>query len=117
MRREQRAAADSVVQMLDDRPSQRHAVVSARAAADLVKDHQAAVGGHVQNAGRFGHLDHECALPAGQLVARSDTGEDAIRNTDHGLASRHETADLSQKREQSDLADICALARHIRTGD
>src|SRR3712207_7939011 len=38
VRREQRAAADDVVQVLGDGPRERHAVVGARAAADLVQD-------------------------------------------------------------------------------
>ena len=37
VRGKQRAAADLVVQVLDDRPGQRNAVVGARAAADLVE--------------------------------------------------------------------------------
>ena len=117
VRGEQRAAADVLVQVLDHRPGQRHAVVGARAAADLVEDHQAPRRGRVEDAGGLGHLDHERALPARQLVAGADAGEDAVGNADRRLAGRHEAADLRHEREQGHLADVRALAGHVRAGD
>ena len=41
VRREQRARADAIVEVLGDRPGDRQAVEGRRAAADLVEDHQA----------------------------------------------------------------------------
>src|SRR6266849_9719033 len=43
VRGEERAAADLIVQIFGNGPSQTHAVVGARAATDLIEDHQAAV--------------------------------------------------------------------------
>ena len=51
VRRKKRAAADAIVQVLDDGPRQRDAVVGARAAADLVENDEAAGSGRVENAG------------------------------------------------------------------
>ena len=84
---EQRAAADVVVQVLDDGPGQREAVVGARPAADFVEDHQAARRGVVEDAGRLGHLDHERALAPGQFVAGPDAGEDPVGDADRGRAA------------------------------
>src|SRR5260370_22547009 len=61
VRGEKHAATDLVVQILGNGPSQTHAVVGAGAAADLIEDHQAAVGGVVEDVGGFGHLDHKGA--------------------------------------------------------
>ena len=82
VRGEQRPAADAVVQVLRDGPGQRHAVVGAGAAADLVEDHQAARRGVVQDVGRLGHLHHERALRPAQLVAGADAREDAVGQAD-----------------------------------
>ncbi len=71
--------------MLDDGPGERHAVVSAGAAADLVQNHQASWRGQVEDPRRLGHLDHERALAARQLVARADAGENAIGHADRGF--------------------------------
>src|SRR5439155_3808057 len=54
VRGEKHAATDLVVQILGNGPSQTYAVVGAGAAADLSEDHQAAVGGGVQDVGAFG---------------------------------------------------------------
>ena len=103
--------------MLDHRPGQRHAVVGARAAADLVQDHQAPRRGRVQDPGRLDHLDHERALAAGQFVAGADAGEDPVGHADRRLLRRHEAADLGHQRDQCHLADVRALAGHVGTGD
>ena len=117
VRRKERAAADVLVQEFHHAPGQRNAVVGARAAADLVQDHQAPRRGRVQDPRRLGHLDHERALPPGQLVAGAHAGENAVGHADPRLAGRHETADLGQQRDQRHLANVRALARHVRTGD
>ena len=57
---------------------------------------QAPRRGRVENAGRLGHLDHERALAARQLVARADAGEDPVGHADRRLAGRHEAAHLGQ---------------------
>src|SRR5207244_9450219 len=88
VRGEKHAAADLIVQILGNGPSQTHAVVGAGAAADLIEDHQAAVGGVVEDVGGFGHLDHESAAAPGQLVAGADAREDAVNTADPRLAGR-----------------------------
>ena len=117
VRGEERAAADLLVDVLDDAPGEREAVVGARAAADLVEDHEAARRGRVEDAGGLGHLDHERALTAGELVARADAGEDAIGDADGGAAGRDEAAHLGHEREQRGLANVRAFAGHVGAGD
>ena len=73
--------------------------------------------GVVQDVRRFGHLDHEGTLAARQLVAGSDTREDAIGDADFGFLGRDKTADLRHQRDQRHLADVGALAGHVRAGD
>ena len=46
-----------------------------------------------------------------------DAGEDAVGHADRGLAGGHEAADLRHQRQQRHLADVGALARHVRAGD
>ncbi len=87
MRCEEGPAAELVVDVLRDRPGQRDSVVGARPAADLVEDHEAAVGGGVENPRRLGHLDHERALAAAELVARPDAGKDPVRDPDRRSGS------------------------------
>ena len=117
VRGKQRAATDVVVQVFDNTPGDRNAVVGARTAADFVQNHQAAFGGVIKNPRRLGHLDHEGALAARQLVAGSDASKDAIRNPDRRLTGRYEAAGLSHQGNERHLPDISALARHIGTGD
>ncbi len=71
----------------------------------------------VEDVGGLGHLDHERALAAAQLVGRADAGEEPVDDADPGASGRDEAADLGQDRDQGDLADIGALARHVRAGD
>src|SRR5439155_21817408 len=117
VRGEKHAAADLIVQILGNGPSQTHAVVGAGAAADLIEDHQATVGGVVEDVGGFGNLDHESAAAPGQLVAGADAREDAVNNADPRLAGRHEAADVNHQSQQRHLADVSALAGHIRPSD
>ena len=93
------------------------AVERARAAADLVEDHQAALGGVVEDVGGLGHLDHEGGLAGVQLIAGADAREEAIDQADRRALGGDVAADLRQQRDQRDLADVGALARHVRAGD
>ena len=52
-----------LVEVLDHRLGDRHAVVRRRAAADLVEDDQAASGGLAEDRGGLGHLHHERRQP------------------------------------------------------
>ena len=86
-------------------------------AADLVEDHQALGRGVVEDVGRLGHLDHERALAAAQVVGRADAGEQAVDDADPGTLGRDEAAQMGQDRDQGDLADVGALAGHVGAGD
>ena len=59
VRREQRAAADRVVEVLRHRPRDRDAVEGGGAAANLVEDDERSAGRVVEDGARLGHLDHE----------------------------------------------------------
>ena len=65
---ENRPTTRCVVQVLGHRPGDREPVVGARATPDLVEDHERTLGRTTQDGGRFGHLDHEGALPAGERL-------------------------------------------------
>ena len=117
VRREQSLCANLVVQKFDDGPRQAEAVERARAAADFVQDHQAARRGVVQYVRRLAHLDHEGGLAARKVVARADAREDAVHEVDARRRRRDERTGVSQQREQRDLPDVGALARHVRPGD
>ena len=73
--------------------------------------------GVVEDVGRLGHLDHEGALAAAQVVGGADAGEQAVDDADPGSFGRDEAAQMSQDRDQGDLADIRALAGHVGAGD
>ena len=75
-------------------------------------------GGRVEDPRRLGHLDHEGALAAAQLVAGPHAGENAV-GTCRCVASRAGTklpicANSAIKRR---LADVGALAGHVRAGN
>ncbi|OPZ13176.1 MAG: hypothetical protein BWZ07_00744 [Alphaproteobacteria bacterium ADurb.BinA280] len=73
--------------------------------------------GTVQNAGGFGHLDHESRLPARQIISRADASENAVDGADACTAGRHEAANMGQQNNQSGLPHVGGLAAHVRAGD
>jgi hypothetical protein len=78
VRGEQREGACIGREPRGGRPGQRQPVEGAGAAADLVHQHQAALGGVVQDVRGLGHLDHEGGAAAGEVVRRADAREDAV---------------------------------------
>ena len=76
------------------------------------------VGGVVEDVGGLGHLDHErrsaraCSSSLAPMRVK-------MRSTRPIVAAlrRDEAADLRQQRDQRDLADVGALAGHVRAGD
>ena len=87
---EERPRADAVVQVFRDAPRDGQAVEGRGAAADLVQDDEAALGGVVEDVGGLVHLDHEGRLPAREVVAGADAGEDAVGEANLGaLAGRY----------------------------
>ena len=103
--------------MLGDRPREAQAIERAGSPADLVEDHQASVGGVVQDVGGLGHFDHERGLAGVKLVAGADAREQAIDQADRRAFGRHVAAHLGQQGDQRDLADVGAFAGHVGAGD
>ena len=89
-----RAAARVVVQILHDGAGDGQPVIGAGATPDLVQDHQAARRRVMQDVRRLDHLDHERALPGGEVVLRADAREDAVHQPDARRLRRDERADL-----------------------
>ena len=98
-------------------PGYAEAVKGAGAPAYLVQDHQAPGGGFLQDISRLPHLDHEGALPPGQIVRGPYPGKDPVNQADGRLLSRHEPAHLGHQADQGHLADIGGFARHVGAGD
>ena len=93
------------------------AVQGTGAAPHLVEDHQAAVGGGVQDGGQFGHLDHEGAAPARQVVGRADAGVNGVVHREFGAVGGHEGTDLVQQGAQGHGAQVGAFPGHVRPGE
>jgi hypothetical protein len=103
VRRENRLAADLVVQALRHRPGDGHAIVCRRAASYFIEQYQAARARAVQNSARFAHLDHKSRLAAYEIVGRAHAGEDAVDDAELCTPARDERADLRQYHAQPDL--------------
>ena len=114
---EQGKSPDVVCQVSGAGPGQGQPVVSAGAAADLVDQHQAPVGGVVQDACGLHHFRHEGGFPRGDVIDRADTGEDAVDGADYGALRRDETADMRQQRDERSLAHVGGFAAHVRPGN
>ncbi|MNG01285.1 hypothetical protein D3C84_842570 [compost metagenome] len=99
------------------RPGQRQAIEGAGAAPDFVHQHQAALGGVVQNVRGFAHFHHEGRAPAGQVIAGTDPGEDAVDERQFATGRRHEAADMRQQHNQSGLTHVGGFTAHVRAGD
>ena len=78
VRREQRAAAIGLVQVLDRRPGDRQAVEGRGAAADLVEDDERALARLVEDRRGLDHLDHEGRAPAREIVGGADAREQPV---------------------------------------
>ena len=68
------------MQVFDDRPRDAKPVIGRCPAANLVQNDQRAVGGVVEDVRRLVHLDHEGRVPARQVVAGPDPGEDPVHH-------------------------------------
>ena len=64
----------------------------------------------------LGHLDHEGAAPAGEVVARAYAREDAVDHAYARAARRHVGAHLGHEDYQRRLAQVGALAGHVGAG-
>ena len=113
---EQRERAIVGDQPRGDRVRQRQAVEGRGAAADLVHQHQRAVGGGIQDGRGLGHLDHEGRAAAGQVVGGADAGEDAVDRAQAADLGRHPAAAVGQQHDQRGLAHVGGLAAHVGAG-
>ncbi len=114
---EQGVGANLARQLFGAGPRQREAVVGAGAAANLVHQHQTAGGGVVEDIGGLGHLHHKGGAAGGEIVRRSDAGEDAVDGADAGAVGGHEGADMSQQHDQRGLAHVGRFTAHVGTRD
>ena len=71
-----------VVNVFDNSPCNRQAIICGRAATDLVKNQQTTRRGMMQNIRRLHHLHHKGGLPGMDFILRANAGEDAIHQTD-----------------------------------
>ena len=111
------SATDPLSQIFCDRPGDGNTVVSARPSSHLIQNYQGSFGGIVENPGRFDHLHHESGLSVNQIVRRSDTGEDAIRQSEHRLFCRNKSTHLAENTDQGSLPNVGRFTRHVRTSD
>ena len=114
---EQRVAAVLVGQVAGHCVGQCQAVVGGGATADLIHQHQRMRGGVMQDVAGLGHFDHEGRLPAGEVIAGADAGEDAVDRPDQRTAGRHEAADVGQQHDQRVLPHVGRFTAHVRAGD
>ena len=98
MRRKERPRPTSsvFVQVFDNGPGDRNAVISRRASTQLVEEHETALRKVVHNVGRLTHLHHKRTLAHRNIVAGADTRKDLVDHTDLRLFSRHKSAHLRE---------------------
>ncbi len=98
-------------------PRERQAVEGTGAAAHFVHEHEAFVGGVVEDVRRLGHFQHERRAAPGQIVGGADAREDAVEGAEHRAFGRHETADVREDGDQRRLAHVGAFSAHVGAGD
>ena len=96
-----------LVYVLHDCPGYGYAVICGGAASKLVKEHQAAGGQIVQDAGGLGHLDHEGGFTGRYVIAGSHAGEYAVHKTDACAVGRYVAAHLGKQGYQCGLTQEC----------
>ena len=75
-------ASGVIMEVLAHGPRDRDAVIGGRAASDLVEQNETPHRRRVQDGTRLRHFDHECRLPAHEVVARSNANEEAVDESD-----------------------------------
>ena len=106
-----------LVQVFNDGPGYRDAVVGRRAAAQLVEEHQRAAADVVQDVRGLSHLDHERRFAQGDIVRGAHTGEDFVHQADFRGLCGHEAAHLGQQHNEGRLAQQRRLTGHVGAGD
>ena len=86
-----------LVNVFHYRPSNGNAVVGARAAPQLVEEHEAALAEVVEYRRRLVHLHHKRGFAERYVVGSPHTGENLVDYAYLGGIGRHEAADLRQQ--------------------
>ena len=94
-----------LVDIFDDCPSDGDTIVRAGTSSEFVEEHKASFGEVVEDRCRFVHLDHESGLAEGDVIGRSDAGEDLIYDADGRTLGRHERTHLCEKHDEGCLAE------------
>ena len=82
------------VQVFDDGPGDRQAIIGAGAAPDLVQDHQAAWSGIVEDVGCLDHFHHKGGLPGMDGILSADARKHAVHQADFSTVGGHKAANL-----------------------
>ena len=106
-----------VVEVFRDCPGDAQAVEGARAPADFVEEDEAFGRRVVEDVRGLVHLDEEGAFAPGQVVGSADAGEDAVHDADLRGARRDEGTELGHEDDEAHLAEVGALAGHVRPRD
>ena len=106
-----------IVDIFDNRPSDGDTIVRAGTTSEFVEEHKASFGEVVEDRSRFVHLDHEGGFAEGDVIGRSNAGEDLIDDTDGCTLGRHERTHLCEEHDEGCLAEQGRFTRHVRTGD
>ena len=115
--REHRSAADRVVEVFRHRPRYGDAIIRRGSATDLIQQHQAPFGRAMEDGAGLAHFDHEGGLPAGQVVARADSGKEPVRDADFRSRRGHERAELGHYHREPYLPQDGGLAGHVGSRD
>ncbi len=111
------AELSRIVEILHDGAGDRQPVECARSTADLVEHDEASRRCVGEDVGGFEHLHHERALAGRDVVLGADAREDAVDDANAGLVGGNERSDLGHERDEGDLAQPAALARHVGAGE
>mmetsp|Transcript_11407 Transcript_11407/g.23002 ORF Transcript_11407/g.23002 Transcript_11407/m.23002 type:complete len:371 (-) Transcript_11407:782-1894(-) len=114
---EERTAAHLGDNVLGDGPREAEAVIGGSASAQLVDDHEGALGGTLEDGGRLEHLRHERRDATRLAITGAHARQDAISDGDLRLVARHERAHLRQQHIDPCRANVRRLATHVRAGD
>ena len=112
-----RTTVGIVVQVFDDRPGDGDAVIGAGATPQLVEEDERTRCEGVEDAGSFLHLDHKGRFASRDIVRSSDTGEDAIGESEVSCFGWDEGAYLCQEDDECSLAEEGGFTAHIRPCD
>ena len=102
--------------MLHHRPRDGQAVISSRAPADFIKNHQRAGRGQIKDGGGFHHLNHKGGAAPRQIIGRAHTAEQFIHHADMCGSRRDISPQLRQHHQQRILAQEGGLTRHVGAG-